>query len=178
MKKDCQEDRYRREFLLPAPLSASERKRNRNRAWVRSMLSEMGELSCEAYVKEVKANALIDTGAAVSLVSSEIVNKMKNKPALLEADLVISQADGSQMEIDGKILCSVEVGGIQAKHTLYVAPELCTELILGEDWLKARKLVQTPAKPKLILGEVEVPLGGQEDTLIVVAKWYFVKEGY
>ena len=85
MKKDCQEDRYQREFLLPAPLLASERKIIKNRARVCSMLSEICELSCEAYVKAVRTNALIDTRAAVSLVSSEIVNKMKDKPALLEA---------------------------------------------------------------------------------------------
>ena len=76
--------------------------------------------------------------------------------------MVISQADGSQMEIEGKIWCPIKVGGVQAKHTLYVAPELCTELILGEDWLKARKACLEFEPAKLILGEVEVPLGGQE----------------
>ena len=76
------------------------------------MLSELGELSCEACVIEVRANAFIDTGAAVSLVSSEIVSKMEVKPALSEADFFISQADGSQMEREGKILCPVEVGGV------------------------------------------------------------------
>ena len=60
------------------------------------MLSELGELSCEAGVMEVRVNALVDTGAAVSLVSSEIVSNMKVKPALSEADLVISQVEGSQ----------------------------------------------------------------------------------
>ena len=171
MKKDCQGDRYRREFLLPAPLSASENKIIKNRARVCSMLSEIGELSCEAYVKAVRTNALIDTGAAVSLISSEIVRKMKDKPALLEADLIISQADGSQMEIEGKIRCPIKVGGVQANHTLYVAPELCTELILGEDWLKARRACLKFEPAKLILGEIEVPLGGQgKDKLIVVVK--------
>ena len=62
-------------------------------------------------------------------------------------------------------------GGVQASHTLYVAPELCTELILGEDWLKARKACLEFEPAKLILGEIEVPLGKQEkDKLIVVAK--------
>ena len=111
MNKDCREGRYRREFLLPAPLSASENKIIKDKARVCSMLSEKGELSCEAYVKVVRTNALIDTGAAVSLIRSEIVRKMKNRPALLEADLVISQADGSQMEIEGKIRCPIKVGG-------------------------------------------------------------------
>ena len=135
------------------------------------MLSEKGELSCEAYVKAVRTNALIDTGAAVSLIRSEIVRKMKNRPALLEADLVISQVDGSQMKIEGKIRCPIKVGGVQASHTLYVAPELCTELIVGEDWLKARKACLEFEPAKLILGEIEVPLGKQEkDKLIVVAK--------
>ena len=171
MKKDCQEGRYRREFLLPAPLSASENKIIKDKARVCSMLFEKGELSCKAYVKAVRTNALIDTGAAVSLIRSEIVRKMKNRPALLEADLVISQADGSQMEIEGKIRCPIKVAGVQASHTLYVAPELCTELILGEDWLKARKACLEFEPAKLILGEIEVPLGKQEkDKLIVVAK--------
>ncbi len=78
MKKDCQEGRYRREFLLPAPLSASENKIIKDKARVCSMLSEKGELSCEAYVKAVRTNALIDTGAAVSLIRSEIVTSLKN----------------------------------------------------------------------------------------------------
>ena len=153
MKKDCQEGRYRREFLLPAPMLASENKIIKDKARVCSMLSEKGELSCEAYVKAVRTNALIDTGAAVSMIRSEIVRKMKNRPALLEADLVISQADGSQMEIEGKIRCPIKVGGVQASHTLYVAPELCTELILGEDWLKARKACLEFEPAKLILGK-------------------------
>ena len=50
---------------------------------------------------------------------------------------------------------------MQASHTLYVAPELCTELILGEDWLKARKACLEFEPAKLILEEIEVPLGGQ-----------------
>ena len=75
------------------------------------------------------------------------------------------------MEIEGKILCPVQVGGVKARHTLYVAPGLCAKLILGEDWLKARKACLEFEPTKLILGKVEVPLGGQErDTLIVVAK--------
>ena len=154
MKKDCQEDRYRKEVLLPAPLSASEGKIIKNRARVCSMLSERWELSCESDVKVVRTNALIDTGAAVSLICSEIVRKMKDRPALLKAALVISQADGSQMEIEGKIRCPIKVGDVQANHTLYVAPELCTELILGEDWLRARKACLEFEPAKLILGEI------------------------
>ena len=85
--------------------------------------------------------------------------------------MVISQADGSQMEKKGKIRCLIKVGDVQANHTLYVAPELCTELILGEDWLRARKACLEFEPAKLILGEIEVPLGGQgRDRLIVVAK--------
>ena len=59
----------------------------------------------------------------------------------------------------------MEVGGVKARHTLYVAPELCAELILEEDWLKARKACLEFETAKLILGEVEVPLGGQERTI-------------
>ena len=42
---------------------------------------------------------------------------------------------------------------------------------IGEDWLKARKACLEFEPAKLILGEIEVPLGKQEkDKLIVVAK--------
>ena len=105
-------------------------------------------------MKAVRTNALIDKAAAVSLICSEIVRKMKDRPALLEADLVISQADGSQMEIEGKIRCPIKVGGVQANHTLYVGPELCTELILGEDWLRARKACLEFEPAWLILGKI------------------------
>ena len=69
---------------MPAPLSANKGKIIKNRARVCSMLSERWELSCKAYVKAVWTNALIDTGAAVSLICSEIVRKMKDRPALLK----------------------------------------------------------------------------------------------
>ena len=95
------------------------------------MLSELGELSCEACVMEVRANVLIDTGAAVLLVSSEIVSKMKVKPALSEADLVISQTDGSQMEIEGKILCPVEVGGVKARNRIVRGTKFMRRLVEG-----------------------------------------------
>ena len=119
MKKNCQEGRYRRKFLLLAPMSGlSGNKKKRNRAKVSLMLSELGELSCKACVMGIKANTLIDTGASVSLLSSEIMNKLEDKPALAEAHLVIKQADGSQMEIEGKILSPVEVVGCRSKSHL------------------------------------------------------------
>ena len=171
MKKNCQEDSHRREFLLPAPISGlSGNKEKMNRAKVCSILSELGELNCEACIMGMKANALIDTGASVSQVN-EVMNKLEVKPSLSEADLVISQADGSQMEIEGKISCPIKVGGVEVNYALYVASELCAGLILGEDWLKTRKTHLEFKPAKLILGKVDVPLGGKEKvTLVVVVK--------
>ena len=60
---------------------------------------------------------------------------------------------------------------MEVNHTLYMAPELCVELILEEDWLKAQKARLEFVLTKLILGKVEVPLGGNENnTFVVVAR--------
>lgn len=52
----------------------------------------------------------------------------------------------------------IEVGGVNSNHKLYVALDLCSELILGKDWLNdyREQLKFDPAT--LIVHRVEVPL--------------------
>ena len=81
--------------------------------------------------------ALIDTGAAVSLVSSEVVeaiNKIKN---LKKSDKALVSADGSKMEIKGLIKLDVEICEKVFKWDFVVAEKLAHQIIVGLDLLRS-----------------------------------------
>lgn len=65
------------------------------------------------------------------------------------------------MKITGMAWLPIEVGAVSIHQKLYVAPELCNELILREDWLKDHRAQLKFGPVTLIAGGVEVPFGGQ-----------------
>ena len=115
--------------------------------------------------------ALIDTGTSISLMNIDAFKQLKLGGALREADLVTCQADESKIKIDGVIYLPIEVGGVMTKQEIYVAPGICSEVILGEDWLKAQKAQLKFELATLMLAKVEIPLENKRiDTLPVVAQ--------
>ena len=54
-------------------------------------------------------------------------------------DLHLSQADSSRMRIEGMTWMSFQLARPRGDMKVYVAPDLCGELILGSDWLRQQK---------------------------------------
>ena len=57
----------------------------------------------------------------------------------LKSPLIISQVDGGEMRIAGMAWPHLSFGGAKWNHKLYAAPEMSSDLILGEYWLKRYK---------------------------------------
>ena len=103
-------------------------------------------------------------------MNSEVMNRLGVKQTLSEAELVISQADGSQMKIEEKNVMSYKGRRCGSKsHPIHGSRVVCGTN-LREDWLKAQKARLEFVLTKLILGKVEVPLGGNENNTFVVVQ--------
>lgn len=60
---------------------------------------------------------------------------MKNRKLIQKADIEIIQADSSPIKIKGMMKLLVRIGETKSVQKFYITPDLCTEVILGEDWL-------------------------------------------
>lgn len=58
-----------------------------------------------------------------------------------KSDIEITQADATPMKIRGMVKLLVKIGGTKSIQRFYITPDLCTEAILGEDWLCHLELV-------------------------------------
>ena len=106
-----------------------------------------------------KVRALVDTGASVSLVSSKTYRQLGRKERLRPVDLHFSQADSSRMRIAGMTWLSFQLAGTRSDIKVYVAPDLCGELILGSHWLRQHKALIRFDPATLTLDGEEILLG-------------------
>ena len=49
---------------------------------------------------------------------------------------MLTQASGKKLPLTGMVGIPLRVGGVRRKHKFSVAPKLCHQMILGEDWLR------------------------------------------
>ena len=86
-------------------------------------------------------------------------------------DLHLSQADSSRMIIEGMTWLPFKLAGTRGDIKVYVAPDLCGELILGSDWLRQHKAQIRFDPATLTLDGEEIPLGEDNcERLPVVAQ--------
>ena len=102
--------------------------------------------------KTVKA--LVDSGVSV-------FRQLGLHRNLQPVDLFISQIDRSQMRIEGMTWLPFKLAGTIGKLKVYVAPDLCGNLILGSDWLRLNKAQICFDPTRLVLEGVDVPLGSE-----------------
>ena len=77
--------------------------------------------------------ALVDTGAAMSLVSSSLVRRLRRQPSRQQAKLV--SVDGSPLSSTGQVDLPVALDGQEVTQRFVVMDKLATDLILGMDFL-------------------------------------------
>ena len=83
-------------------------------------------------------DALIDTGAAHSLMSDELARELKLQviPPTQHSKPLLS-ANGSEMAIIGHVKAELYLRGLKVKHYMEVAKSLSPPFILGRDFLTA-----------------------------------------
>lgn len=83
----------------------------------------------------IDAILMLDTGAVVSLISERFIGPdLRTK--LTSTDKRIVSATGQAINVEGIVECEIEVNGELFKHNVFVARNLCYDVIIGTDVMK------------------------------------------
>jgi len=97
--------------------------------------------SLRVRVNDVSASCLVDTGAAVSLMSTELWEKLEKngtRPLLNRPDHELVGVQGAPLKLLGASKVEVTFHGLERKFLtdVQVAESITTEVILGRDFLQ------------------------------------------
>ena len=114
--------------------------------------SSLANVTVKVKINKIKTNALIDTGSTESFISEEVVKR--RKLPVRPGTTKISMAAGDlTKETKGYVTVDLEFKGTVYKDTkLSILPNLCSEIILGHDFLGLHRKLEIP------LNGVKAPL--------------------
>ncbi|XP_045105138.1 uncharacterized protein LOC123500495 [Portunus trituberculatus] len=126
--------------------------------------SDTGNVSIEVQIENESVLALMDTGAGVSLVSRDVVDKLRKKH-ITPTNKVIRNASGDEMLTSGKTKLTLTIGGKIYTHDFVISEDraLPSQIIIGFDFMK-RYNVNLNTKPLQLYIEgrriviVEIPM--------------------
>jgi len=97
----------------------------------------------QIYLVVRRVSFLIDTGAAVSLVFSEVWDRIKptNSPRLNHVNVKLVGVDGAPLQVQGSVTVELEMSGQTFAQELIVANALTSEGIVGLNFLEANECV-------------------------------------
>ena len=98
--------------------------------------------------------ALVDTGAQISVMSENLLQKLKNvqrRQILPSSCAKVSTADGKPLNITKRFRTKITIGNRKAGITAHVASKLQYDFIIGADFLHDHRAEINYAKKKLIL---------------------------
>ena len=101
----------------------------------RQVLEASFGLIADARVGGTPVRALVDTGATINLIRSDVYGRLTAAPAL-QYNLSLETADGRAVKVDGWVTTNLELGSIYDDIEALVVPELKDEVILGMRSLK------------------------------------------
>ena len=116
-------------------------------------------LHLDVVVNGVSADALVDTGATVSLLSEKIVRKWseENQAMVTATDIKVQLADGKSCPVAGEVEAELQLAGNCVKHRFIVA-SLGSDVLLGLDFMKNEQCVIDITNRCLEWGGIMLPL--------------------
>ncbi|GBO39194.1 hypothetical protein AVEN_80367-1 [Araneus ventricosus] len=100
---------------------------------------------------------LVDTGANVTLLRTDLAQKLKEQLIYTAPNISLKTATGEKTEIRGKLDASLECGLRKFHHRIYVA-DITYPCILGLDFLQKFNFTVDLEKNEIRTGEEEIPL--------------------
>ncbi|GBO17450.1 Transposon Ty3-I Gag-Pol polyprotein [Araneus ventricosus] len=100
---------------------------------------------------------LVDTGANVTLLRTDLAQKLKEQLIYTRPNISLKTATGEKTEIRGKLDASIECGSRKFRHRIYVA-DVTDPCILGLDFLKKFNFTVDLEKNEIRTGGEEIPL--------------------
>ncbi|GBN12405.1 Retrovirus-related Pol polyprotein from transposon 297, partial [Araneus ventricosus] len=100
---------------------------------------------------------LVDTGADVTLLRTDLAQKLKEQLIYTAPNISLKTATGEKTEIRGKLDASIECGSRKFHHRIYVA-DITDPCILGLDFLQKFNFTVDLEKNEIRTGGEEIPL--------------------
>ncbi|GBL63530.1 Transposon Ty3-I Gag-Pol polyprotein [Araneus ventricosus] len=100
---------------------------------------------------------LVDTGANVTLLRTDLAQKLKEQLIYTAPNISLKTATGEKTEIRGKLDASLECGSRKFHHRIYVA-DITDPCILGLDFLQKFNFTVDLEKNEIRTGGEEIPL--------------------
>lgn len=100
---------------------------------------DKNKITIEIY--DVKTIGLVDTGASISCVSENLINKLNQSKIELERTnfMNIYGVGGEEHKVLGKVTLPLKFQGLVIKHRFHVVQDLQYPVILGDDFLLQNK---------------------------------------
>jgi hypothetical protein len=90
--------------------------------------------SCIINIGKRRFRPLLDTGASVLLVSSNIYWSLANPVKLSKPKVCLKSVNDSHLQIEGSIQIEFKIGGLTMSHEFHVVKDINRSFILGRDW--------------------------------------------
>ncbi|GBM68086.1 hypothetical protein AVEN_66751-1 [Araneus ventricosus] len=100
---------------------------------------------------------LVDTGANVTLVTTDFSQKLKKNFIYMAPNISSKTATGEKVKIHGKLDAAIECGSRKFQHRIYV-PDITDPFILGLDFLQNFNFTVDLEKNEIRTGGKEIPL--------------------
>ncbi|GBL92230.1 Transposon Ty3-I Gag-Pol polyprotein [Araneus ventricosus] len=124
---------------------------------VSSLSGKKNGLYLEGSICGIQCLMLVDTGANVTLLRTDLVQKLKEQLIYTAPNISLKTATGERTEIRGKLDASIECGSRKFHHRIYVA-DITDPSILGLDFLQKFNFTVDLEKNEIRTGGEEIPL--------------------
>ncbi|GBM97047.1 hypothetical protein AVEN_233694-1 [Araneus ventricosus] len=114
-------------------------------------------LYLEGSMYSIPCLMLVDTGANVTLVRTDLAQKRKGDFIYTAPNISLKTATGENAKIHGKLDEAVQCGCRKFQHRIYVA-DITDPCILGLDFLQKFNFTEDLEKNEIRTGEEEIPL--------------------
>ena len=103
---------------------------------------------------------VLDSGANHSLVRSGLVSTL----SLAEIPGGLLDVTGRRSTLYGPTMVSLEIEGVTLQQNVYVAPDMCDDVILGLDFLRQNRCILDLERERVRIGEREVSFCSEAGT--------------
>ncbi|GBM34201.1 hypothetical protein AVEN_262366-1, partial [Araneus ventricosus] len=124
---------------------------------VSALCGGKNRLYLEGSICGIPCLMLVDTGANVTLVRTDLTQKLKENFIYTAPNISLKTATGEKAEIHGKLEAAIECGSRKFQHKIYLA-DITDPCILGLDFLQKFNFMMDLEKNEIRTGGEEIPL--------------------
>lgn len=106
-----------------------------------NLATTLSQNKVEISVKSKRTNALLDTGASITVASASFINKtsLAGTPFQPATHPVIKGVTGAKLTVLGVLTIPISIGGVKFSHPVHIIQDLHYPFILGLDFLNKHK---------------------------------------